>query len=146
MFDETRIIRLESEVDRLKRELESSKWVYFDEPKTHVDFDGDAYSTLSDPIRIDVTDFEVPRTAKALMVKLLCRDSASSSTSGLIVSISPNDTYVFRAVRPSGLPNDYMAENTGVCPTDGQGGFYLNCTASGSGTLDIWVQVWGYLP
>jgi len=46
-------------------------------------------------------------------------------------------------VRPGGLPNDYYAEQLAVVPCD-NGDIYYQVAASGSGTMDVTIQIWGY--
>lgn len=115
-------------------------------PLTAGAFDGDAFSTVGKTL-IDLSAaFGVPGGAKAVLVRMACRDSASGATNNLSVLVSPNNTAGSTAViaRPSGLPNDYLAEGSGICPCDGNGDIYYQVAASGAGTMDLWIEINGY--
>ena len=117
------------------------------DPLTSVSWDGDAYSTTAKTL-IDLSVvFGTPANIKAVSARIACRDSASVATNNLCVLISPNATDGASPViaRPSGLVNDYFAEAEGICPCDANGDIYYQIAASGASTMDIYMQIWGYL-
>jgi hypothetical protein len=115
-------------------------------PLTSTSWDGDAFSTTS-KTKIDLSAvFGVPAAVKAVLLRIAAKDSGSSGSDALLVGFSPNNTALSFPVitRPSGLPDDYWADQSGVCPCDGSGDIYYQIAASGSGTMDIFLEIWGY--
>ena len=110
-------------------------------------WDGDAYSTTAKTL-IDLSVvFGLPTGIKAIAVRLIARDSGSAGSSTLFLALWPNnDTAVFSAIhcRPSGLPNDYWMDVNGICPCDENGDVWYEISASGAGTLDAYIRIWGY--
>ena len=115
-------------------------------PLTSTSWDGDAYSTTGKTL-IDLSAvFGAPAGIKAIAVRLQARDSASSNTSNVMLVVSPNNTVLSFAVGafPRGLPNDYGSTGSGICPCDANGDIYYQINASGAGTLDATIEIWGY--
>jgi hypothetical protein len=113
---------------------------------TSSSWNGDAYSTTG-KTKIDLSAvFGVPAGVKAVLIRLTCRDSGSSGTNTVYLGVSPNSASGDCAVqaRPGGLPNDYYATQSGICPCDANGDIYYQIAASGSGTMDCWIYIWGY--
>ena len=142
------------DIDAMRRQLEAFtsggyatvQFVPLTTPLTSTSWDGDAFSTTA-KTKIDLSAvFGAPAGIKAIAVRLVCRDSGSSGTSSATVRISATDTADEGAVvtRCGGLPNDYYADNSGVCPCNADGDIYYQTQASGSGTLDVIMQIWGY--
>ena len=116
-------------------------------PLTSTSWDGDARSTEA-KTKIDLSAvFGAPANIKAISVRIAARDSASVNTSAVYFGVSPNNTADSFAVdvSPRGLVNDYYANAHGVCPCDANGDIYYQVAASGAGTLDAVLQIWGYL-
>ena len=145
---------LMKEVEKLRQEMEREKvlesnsagdWVYLATPLTSTSWDGDAYSTES-ATAIDLSAvFSVPAGVKAVLVRLACRDSASLGTTGLSVSIGPSATYFYN-VSTIAIGGDVVASQTAICKCDANGDIYRRMVASGAGTMDIWLEILGYLP
>jgi hypothetical protein len=115
-------------------------------PLTSTAWDGDAHSTTAKTL-IDLSAvFGAPAGIKAVSVRIACRDSGSATTNNLYTLVGPENTAGVTPViaRPSGLPNDYYAEAAGVCPCDTNGDIYYQIAASGAGTMDVHLQIWGY--
>jgi hypothetical protein len=114
-------------------------------PLTSTSWDGDARSTTAKTL-IDLSAvFGVPAGVKAVSARLEARDSGSSG----IVSyfgISPNNVASNLAGRVwlEGVPNDSRRAETFVCPCDVNGDIYYQINATGTGTLDAWLEIWGY--
>ena len=136
--------RLEREVERL-RVQENGKFVALTTPLTSTSWDGDSFSTTSKTL-IDLSSvFGVPAGVKAILVRLTARDSGSSSGYNYI-GLSPNNTDGSVAIQAylQGVPNDVIKTDNGICPCNVDGDVYYQITASGTGTLDAWIEIWGY--
>jgi hypothetical protein len=75
----------------------------------------------------------------------MARDSAASGAEATI-GISPTTdagAYVV-ALELQGVPNDVFRSETGVCPCNADGDIYYQVVATGAGTLDAFLQIWGY--
>ena len=116
-------------------------------PLTSTSWDGDAYSTTAKTL-IDLSAvFGVPAAVKAVLVRIAARDSASAATANLVALLSPNNTAGSMAVgaRPSGRTNDYYDDAQSICPCDANGDVYYQIAASGASTMDVVLEIWGYL-
>ena len=132
--------------DNLSNLYDRTYFVPLTTPLTSTAWDGDGHSTTGKTL-IDLSSvFSAPAGIKAVKVLIYARDQASSNTSSVYFGLSPNDTDGQWAVvcSPRGLPNDYYAFQSDTCPCDANGDVYYQCVASGSGTLDVHIQIWGY--
>ena len=113
-------------------------------PLTSVAWDGDAYSTTAKTL-IDLSAvFGAPANVKAVLVRAFIRDIASAANDTWLM-LSPNNVNVSGlVVRCSGLVNDSWADACLVVPCDANGDTYYQISASGAGTMDIWIEIWGY--
>ena len=64
----------------------------------------------------------------------------------LYFGISPIET---SAVSPvvawvAGTTNDSYQGQCGICPCDANGDIYYQIVASGTNTMDCWLEIWGY--
>lgn len=129
----------------LKDEVDDiPKFVPLTTPLTSTSWDGDAYSTTAKTL-IDLSEvFGAPAGIKAVLVRLIARDSGSSSFNAY-VDLSPSSGITSAlSVRPGGKANDYWDENNGVVPCDSNGDIYYKIGASGAGTMDVVLEIWGY--
>ena len=114
-------------------------------PITSTDWDGDAKSDAS-ATKLDMSAVFTgyPNMAvKAVLLRVAARDSASIGTPGLYFCVGPSATYCYALqAYPPGA--DVLSSNTGICPCDANGDIYYKINASGSGTCDCWLEVWGY--
>ena len=146
-FDETvirRLTALEREVERL-RVKESGKFIALTTPLTSTRWDGDSFSTTGKTL-IDLSAvFGVPAGVKAVLIRLTARDSGSASTTCQL-AVSPNDTADSVVVQAylQGFDNNVYGASSGICPCDANGDIYYQIAASGTGTLQAWIQIWGY--
>jgi hypothetical protein len=143
-----RLTRLEREVERLRvgDKADSTAFgrpVFLTTPLTSTSWDGDARSTTS-PTKIDTSVvFGVPAGVKALMVRLVARDSVAAPSGTPYFGIGPSSTRWYQLmVRPIG--GDIHSESNGVCNCDANGDIYYCIMASGSLTMDCWIEIWGY--
>jgi len=146
------IERLQTEIKGLWAAIEAlramplPKFVPLTTPLTSTSWDGDAYSTTAKTL-IDLSAvFGAPAGIKAIAVRITARDSGSASGSGLFFMLAPNNVANQSAltVRLDGVPNDGLRDDSGVCPCDANGDIYYQIQASGAGTLDAFIVIWGY--
>ena len=119
--------------------------VFLTTPKTSTSWDGDARSTTA-KTKIDLSDvFGVPAGVKAILVRITARDSGSSS-GYCQFGLSPNNTQDSVAIQAylQGVANDVYVIANGVVPCDSGGDVYYQITASGTGTLDAFIEIWGW--
>ena len=122
-----------------------SGWHFLTTPKTSTSWDGDSYSTTAKTL-IDLSEvFGVPAGVKAVMVRMAARDSGSSA-GYCQLGLSPNNTAGSVAVQAylEGVANDVYVSANGIVPCDANGDVYYQITASGTGTLDAKLEIWGY--
>jgi hypothetical protein len=123
-----------------------SGWHFLTTPLTSTSWDGDSYSTTAKTL-IDLSEvFGVPARAKGILVRLVARDSGSS-TKICQFSLSPNaidKSGVAIQAYLHGVPNDVYVSVNGVVPCDANGDVYYQIAASGTGTLDAIIEIWGY--
>ena len=145
-------LKLLQEIERLKRQVERLKvgeaaagFVPLTTPLTSTSWDGDSFSTTA-KTKIDLSDvFGAPAGIKAILVRVSLRDSGSAAGNPWLL-LSPNDTKNMGALclRAAGIANDALVDESGICPCDANGDVYYQCAATGSNTLDVWLQIWGY--
>ena len=117
--------------------------VFLAAPKTSTSWDGDARSTTS-ATKIDTSDvFGIPDGVKALIVKGLARDSASFPNTSTYFQIGPASS-ANNQIRLYPVGGDIMATVTGICNCDANGDIYYSLASSGTGTMDCWIEIWGY--
>ena len=122
-----------------------SGWHFLTTPLTSTSWDGDSYSTTAKTL-IDLSSvFGVPAGVKAILVRLVARDSGSSSGYNYI-GLSPNNTAGSVAIQAylQGVANDVYVSANGIVPCDANGDVYYQIVASGTGTLDAIIEIWGY--
>ena len=118
---------------------------YLTTPKTSTDWDGDAKSDAG-PTKLDMSAVFTgypDMAVKAVLLRVAARDDAAIGTAGLYFSVGPSATYYY-ALQANPPGADVLASNTGICPCDANGDIYYKINASGSGTMDCWLEVWGY--
>lgn len=119
--------------------------VFLTAPITSTAWDGDAHSTTSST-KIDMSAvFSGYPTAvvKAALIRLAARDSATLGTTGLEFSVGPISGYP-RVHRVIPIGGDVIASALAVVPCNSEGDLYFYIAASNTGTLDAWIEVWGY--
>lgn len=109
-------------------------------------WDGDSYSTTAKTL-IDLSSvFGLPAGIKAIYARIIARDSSGSANASIYFILDGTNTATIGSLgaRPSGLPNDFWADNCGMVACDSNGDIYYQIAASGSNTMDCWIQIWGY--
>ena len=135
-------------VSAIKNEIQGIGLIPLTSPLTSTSWNGNAYSDVSTPTEINLYDvFGVPKGARAIVVSMIARDSVAAVTVGLYFRIGPTSTYCNAIiVRPIG--DDVLTENAGICPvsldSDGKPRVFYTINASGTGTMDCWLRIWGY--
>lgn len=144
-------LKLLQEIERLKRQVERLKvgevggsWVYLTAPLTSTAWDGDARSTTGKTL-IDLSaEFGVPAGIKAALFACTLRDSGSASKDcWILLSTNGDDNYSgMGAICPP--VNDRYGRYSITVPCNEDGDIYYRCQASGSGTLDVFLNIFGY--
>lgn len=113
-------------------------------PLTSTSWNGDAYSTASKTL-IDLSSvFGAPAGIKAVLLKVILRDSASS-VADCAIYLSPNNTSGSGMVAScERITDDVTVHRSFVVPCDSNGDIYYQTVASGSGTLHVWLEIHGY--
>ena len=145
----TKMATLEREVERLKvkeSQIMSNygRPVFLSTPLTSTSWDGDSFSTTSKTL-IDLSAvFGVPAGVKAVSVKIALRDSGSAAASCVfqLSGISSGTNYSLTA--QASPINDRYAYFNGIVPCDANGDVYYQINASGSATMDVYLEIWGY--
>lgn len=146
--------KIQAELDNLSRQIEFLSSLslgvltVLQEPLTSANWLGNAYSTAS-ATEVDLTtEFGVPSFVRAVLCQKTIRDSATLGTTGLHFHLGPSATYYYMS--DTHCPGGDVL-NGGVylvvCSLDGDNHptVYYHIAASGSGTMDIWWRIWGYL-
>ena len=138
-----RIQKLEREVERL-RVQENGKFVALTTPLTSTSWTLSTARSSSGPTVIDLSAvFGVPANIKAVLVRLVARDSAGLHNAGLYVTLGPSTTYYYAlAVYPVG--GDLLVATQGIIPCDSNGDIVYKIVASGTDTTDVQLEIWGY--
>lgn len=129
----------------------NSPFMPFRSPLTSTSWDGDAFSTTAKtliPVRSTFTNAAgefVPDGAKAILVRLAASDSGSAGAN-CFIGVAPDATADLYALvcKPYGRPNSTLEHESGVVPCDIDGNIYYQCLATGAGTLNVTLQIWGY--
>lgn len=118
-------------------------WTFLTTPLTSTAWDGDARSTTSSTL-IDLSAvFGVPAGVKAVLVRLVAKDSAALGTAGLYFDLGPSATYHYNvAVYPFG--GDVRTTANGIVACNANGDVYFKIIASGAGTMECHIEIWGY--
>jgi hypothetical protein len=122
-----------------------STFVPLTTPLTSTAWDGDSFSTTA-KTKIDLSAvFGVPAGVKAVVVGGTIADSSSGGTI-CTFRLSPNNT---DGQAPMVANTLYVANGTyvpfhGTIPCDSGGDIYYQITASGTNTMVIILQIWGY--
>ena len=125
---------------------DNGKITWLTTPLTSTSWDGDARSTTT-ATKIDMSSvFSGYPTdkVKAVLVRLACRDSATLGTTGLNINVGPSKTYYYN-VSTIAIGGDVVSSQTAWCSCDANGDIYFRVVASGTKTLDAWLEVWGYI-
>lgn len=118
-------------------------WHFLTTPRTSTSWDGDARSTTAKTL-IDLSSvFGAPAGIKAVLFNVALRDSGSAANECLI-SLSPSLNAGGLSARCSGVANDKFTNACLVVPCDANGDVYYDITASGTGTMDVYLQIYGY--
>jgi len=112
---------------------------------TSTSWDGDARSTTAKTL-IDLSSvFEAPAGVKAVIVNAAVRDSGSAAAADALLCLGPNNSSLAGPkISCAGLPNDVWAYGSFTVPCDSNGDIYYQIVASGSGTMDVYLEIWGY--
>jgi len=141
--------RLVAEIEDLKRKVEQlstvegGKLVPLTTPLTSTAWDGDSFSTTAKTL-IDLSAvFGVPAGVKAVDVLVAIRDSGSAATWCYFI-LGPTNTALMGKIANCIPVNDRWGYSSFTVPCDANGDIYYQLGASGAGTMDVIIQIWGY--
>lgn len=107
-------------------------------------WDGDARSTTAKTV-IDMSAvFGIPAGVRAVLVLVSVRDSASAANDCALVLGPTADADTGIYFDCSGQADDSWDRGMAIIPCNADGDIYYQVVASGAGTLDAWLQIWGY--
>lgn len=118
--------------------------VLLDTPLTSPSWNAAARSTTG-PTLIDLSAvFGVPAGVKAVYVRAVVRDSAAWGTGNLAFFLGPSATYyyMFACTAFGGDLNNW---SQGWVTCNANGDVYYRVLASGTGTMDVTLEIWGYM-
>lgn len=118
------------------------------DPATSSSWDASVgYSTQTTPTEIDLSSvFGLPDGVKGIFARIWARDVDSPNASTYYFALQGQTTGPSPLVaRPSGLPANYWAENSGFVPCNSSGNVYYKCVASGTETLYVGFIITGYI-
>jgi len=121
------------------------QWKYLTTPIGSTSWDGDSFSTTAKTlIDVSATFSGIPAGIRAILVSCSVRDSGSNGTDCWLM-LSPNNAaasgFRFMAERST---NDELGREGTTVPCNADGDVYYQIQASGVGTLDAWIYIWGY--
>jgi len=112
-------------------------------PLTSTSWDGDSFSTTAKTL-IDLSAvFGAPAGVKAVLMFVAVRDSASQ-TNDTWIRLSPNSSANVGSAFNSDYVNDRYGRHTATIACDTNGDIYYQISASGTNTLDVFLQILGY--
>lgn len=119
-------------------------WYFLTSQLTSTAWDGDAFSTTSKTLIDLSTVFGAPAGIKAVLCNVAIKDSASAAND-CFLCLSPNASALSGPkVACSGLANSKYGYGEVVVPCNANGDIYYQVSASGSGTANIYLEIWGY--
>lgn len=131
-----------------KNSTEYTGYIYIplDTVLTSTSWDGDSRSTTSKTL-IDLSSvFGAPANIQAVKLRIVMRDSGSASTTSgaYIIFWNNNSNLVGAGLKCNGVANNAEVEGMITIPCTAGGDIYYQCGATGTSTLDVWVQIVGY--
>lgn len=134
--------RLEQDARRIRTLI--PQFVPLTSALTSTSWNGDAYSTTA-KTAIDLsTVFGAPAGIRAVNLFVQIRDSGSAAGDPYLILSPENGAGTGHYVRAAGLANDSLVCDNLVCSCDASGDLYYQINATGAGTMDVWLEIWGY--
>ncbi len=122
------------------------RWVILPQASrlTSTAWNGNARSTTA-ATKIDMSAvFGTPENIDALLLQVEIRDQNSASTYSWLRLSDGTPLSTGSPAISAPAVNDRWGQAMLIVPTDSSGDIYFDCGASGSGTLDVTIQVHGY--
>ena len=114
-------------------------------PYTSASWDGDSYSTTAKTLLDLSAVFGIPANVRQVRVKTAVRDSGSAA-SQCVLLLGWDNTAGLGMVTPcSGLTNDAWSYRFDDVWCDANGDVYYQIIASGASTMDIYIEIYGYM-
>jgi hypothetical protein len=110
-------------------------------------WEGDSYSTTAKTLLDLSASFGLPAGIKAVDVEVYVSDSNSLGTASTFIGLilgPTNDANIGRYFACNGYPNGVLARTHAVVPCDANGDVYFQIVATGAGTLNAYIRIWGY--
>ena len=137
------IAKLQNQIDALRTIQQGWQPVFLSVPLTSTSWNGDAFSTTA-KTKIDLSAvFGTPAGIKAIDVFVRLNDSASASAN-YWMALAPVDTASVGVFFQASTINDRQNYGSAIIPCDANGDIYYQISASGAGTMDVLMQIWGY--
>lgn len=134
---------LSSGLTMAKIQASTPQWVYLQKPLTSTSWDGDSFSSTAKTL-IDLSVvFGVPAGVKAVLCDIALRDSGAGTTD-CYLQLAPNNTANLGLEISPPPVADRWGRYSMVIPCNTDGDIYYQISATGSLTMDIHIQIWGY--
>lgn len=144
------IIELTKRMHQLERQIRKTQVTGFQRPTwlaaalESASWNGTAYSTTAKTL-IDLSAvFGAPANVKAVLMTVATKDSGSAASDCFMYLSPVADALVGMFTGCAGLANDQWNRDTMIVPCDANGDIYYQIAASGAGTFDVFMQIWGY--
>lgn len=118
-------------------------YVPLSSPVTNVAWNNHSYGTVAAAV-LDLSSlFGIPAGVKAVNIQIRCNDSATWGTNDLYVAAGPSTTYFYQMTVPA-FGGDIVSDQTGIVNCNANGDIAVRIKASGTGTMDVTIRIWGY--
>jgi len=136
--------KLEADARKLRALFPQTVWLAA--PLTSTSFDGDSFSDVANTL-IDLSAvFGVPAGIRAVYLYVEVNDSGSAGvTNQAFVEFKPAAAAAGIGVSAAGLANDARSRGTPWVPCNEDGDIWYSVNATGASTLDMTIEVWGYM-
>jgi hypothetical protein len=150
------LLEMQREIIALKRQLAmftsgayaTMQFVPLTTSLSSTSWDGDPYSTVGSSgvnSQLDLSAvFGTPANIKAVLMRVAVNDSAAWGTAGLYAIFYPSSSTIVPSGGVRCFGGDIVNEGVLVLPCDASGDVFYRLGASGSGTLDVDIKIWGY--
>lgn len=149
MSDEllSRIKWMERELERLRAFEVPTRHVLLTTMLQSTDWDGgDNFSTTAKTlIDLSVKFPGLPEGVKSVDVSVAVKDSGSAGTYCVFVLDSTNAANLGHSANPSAVSSRYAWSHFANLKCDANGDLYYQITASGAGTMNVIIYIWGYM-
>ena len=138
--------KYERELERLRAFEVPARHVLLTTPLTSTDWDGgDNFSTTAKTlIDLSVKFPGLPEGVRSVDVSVAVKDSGSAGTYCFFVLDSTNVANQGHSANPSAVNARYVWTHFADLKCDANGNVYYQISASGAGTMQVIIYIWGY--